>query len=94
SKKLERAKELCGNDQGERIKRSEKCGQDCACVGGSKQCKCNPNNSARVECSEDCECTVESCSNRLLQRGRQTPILIIRHPEMGWTCRALEDLPK
>ncbi|GMT01492.1 hypothetical protein PENTCL1PPCAC_23666, partial [Pristionchus entomophagus] len=45
-----------------------------------------------TECWECCECIVNLCPSRVIQRGRQHPLLIIRHPQKGWTVRALEDL--
>ncbi|KAI1700469.1 SET domain-containing protein [Ditylenchus destructor] len=40
-----------------------------------------------VECSEQCSCDVNS-STRLVQRGRQIPIVLFRTLDRGWSVRA------
>ncbi|GMS91792.1 hypothetical protein PENTCL1PPCAC_13967, partial [Pristionchus entomophagus] len=41
-----------------------------------------------IECTDDCGCSVSRCQNRALQKGRQKPLLIFRHPIKGWSLRA------
>ncbi|KAI1702789.1 chromo (CHRromatin organization MOdifier) domain-containing protein [Ditylenchus destructor] len=40
-----------------------------------------------VECSDQCACD-KNCPGRVIQRGRQIPIVIFRSPDRGWGIRA------
>ncbi|GMT01497.1 hypothetical protein PENTCL1PPCAC_23671, partial [Pristionchus entomophagus] len=81
---------------------THRCSSDCSCNGASTStnaCNCQKSKTthkmkiAAVECFTECGCKVESCPSRVLQRGRQHPVMIIRHPIKGWTSRTLETLP-
>ncbi|GMS91785.1 hypothetical protein PENTCL1PPCAC_13960, partial [Pristionchus entomophagus] len=46
----------------------------------------------RVECTDDCGCDEDTCANRVVQNGRQHPLLIFRDPVKGWTIRCLTEI--
>ncbi|KAI6172339.1 Histone-lysine N-methyltransferase [Aphelenchoides besseyi] len=51
-----------------------------------------PNVEYIIECSDQCDCSL-SCKNRVLQRGRQIPLVLFRTRECGWSIRAATDIP-
>ncbi|GMR61499.1 hypothetical protein PMAYCL1PPCAC_31694 [Pristionchus mayeri] len=76
-----------------------KCASDCGCRDQQEKelCKCMKKDAgwsqSEVECWDDCSCTA-TCPNRVLQRGRQMPLIIMRHHVKGWTVRAFRDIKK
>ncbi|GMT03777.1 hypothetical protein PENTCL1PPCAC_25951, partial [Pristionchus entomophagus] len=47
----------------------------------------------RFECGKDCECS-SKCKNRIVQNGRQHPLLVFRDRKKGWTLRVLTEFDK
>uniref|UniRef100_A0A915CZG9 Histone-lysine N-methyltransferase n=1 Tax=Ditylenchus dipsaci TaxID=166011 RepID=A0A915CZG9_9BILA len=52
-----------------------------------------PADEGIIECSTDCPCG-RSCPMRLVQRGRQFPIVIFRTVKKGWSVRTAVNIPK
>lgn len=52
-------------------------------------------NTIVFECNTNCKCD-QNCPNRVIQRGRQTPLQIFRTESKirGWGVRALKSIPK
>ncbi|GMR46296.1 hypothetical protein PMAYCL1PPCAC_16491 [Pristionchus mayeri] len=48
----------------------------------------------RVECTDECGCSVTRRANRIVQRGHQKPLLIFRHHIMEWSLRTLSSFDK
>ncbi|KAI1727330.1 SET domain-containing protein [Ditylenchus destructor] len=46
-----------------------------------------------VECSDQCSCDI-TCPTRLVQRGRQIPIVLFRTADRGWSVRAAAKIEK
>ncbi|GMS93846.1 hypothetical protein PENTCL1PPCAC_16021 [Pristionchus entomophagus] len=45
------------------------------------------------ECNDQCDCNVNVCRNRLLQRGRQHVLCVFREPgDKGWGIRAVTEI--
>ncbi|GMT04904.1 hypothetical protein PENTCL1PPCAC_27078 [Pristionchus entomophagus] len=73
----------------------ERCGIDCRCSDSTQKerCKCNSKKTKhRIECTDRCKCNSETCSNRIVQRGRQIPLIIMKHDKKGWTTRFFGDV--
>lgn len=51
-----------------------------------------PNGTEVVECNKLCECSLESCRNRVSQRPRDVPIEIFKTESRGWGARPLVDV--
>ncbi|KAF8384281.1 hypothetical protein PRIPAC_73423 [Pristionchus pacificus] len=80
------------------IERSdEHCKAECPCSNPSLpgSCTCHPKKTKfnrRAECGGSCRCDAETCSNRIVQRGRQMPVIIMRHHVKGWSSRLFVDI--
>lgn len=46
-----------------------------------------------IECTDACTCDI-NCSTRVVQRGRQIPLIIFRTLDRGWAIRTPMEIPK
>ncbi|GMR58377.1 hypothetical protein PMAYCL1PPCAC_28572, partial [Pristionchus mayeri] len=75
----------------------EHCKKDCSCSDTATKghCTCDLKKSRRPvihECSSTGKCDVQLCSNRIVQNGRQMPLIIMRHHIKGYTIRLFCDV--
>ncbi|KAI6214319.1 hypothetical protein M3Y94_00253500 [Aphelenchoides besseyi] len=54
---------------------------------GYKDRRLDNDRGTVVECTDQCGCSL-SCPNRIVQRGRQIPIVLFRTVDRGWSIRA------
>ncbi|KAK0404713.1 hypothetical protein QR680_017593 [Steinernema hermaphroditum] len=47
-----------------------------------------------IECCAGCACYGRSCSNRVVQRGRQIPLVLFRTRDRGWGLFAAQKIPQ
>ncbi|GMT26971.1 hypothetical protein PFISCL1PPCAC_18268, partial [Pristionchus fissidentatus] len=99
SSKVEKAMKSCQELQ---VRCGRSCGQCESRLTGAlhseRLCKCSAKNDdvegdeqLPVECNENCSCDPNECGNRVLQRGRSSPLLVFHHHKKGLTLRALTD---
>ncbi|GMT13449.1 hypothetical protein PFISCL1PPCAC_4746, partial [Pristionchus fissidentatus] len=72
--------------------RPDKQSKHCGCFLIQKGAACV--DKSPFECTKECACDAESCGNRVVQRGRQIPILVFKDFAKGWTTRALTVIKK
>ncbi|GMT22013.1 hypothetical protein PFISCL1PPCAC_13310, partial [Pristionchus fissidentatus] len=44
------------------------------------------------ECGSACSCSIDKCTQRVIQRGRQVRLIVFRHHEKGWILRTAENI--
>ncbi|KAH7726892.1 histone-lysine N-methyltransferase SUV39H1-like [Aphelenchoides avenae] len=53
----------------------------------------NPKRDELFECTPECSCNFATCPNRIVQRGRQFPVILFRTADRGWSVRTAAKIP-
>ncbi|GMR62584.1 hypothetical protein PMAYCL1PPCAC_32779, partial [Pristionchus mayeri] len=72
------------------------CNKNCGCELDGCACRRDKawESLSQTECWDDCPCFIEKCPNRVVQRGRQVPLVMMRDRVKGWTMRAATPINK